>query len=161
MIDAPRIARTEELQAAVVHLQIPRDMLEAEMPAAIEEVRRALADQGVEPCGPMFAHHLTTSAERFDFEVGYPVSAPVAPRGRVKPGILPGVQVVRSVYRGPYEGLFAAWDEFGKRAEVELAKHGLRPGSTLWETYLAGPETDPDPSAWRTELNVPLREPAP
>jgi hypothetical protein len=29
----------------------------------------------------------------------------------------------------------------------------------LWECYLAGPETDPDSSRWRTELTRPLAAP--
>jgi len=26
----------------------------------------------------------------------------------------------------------------------------------LWEVYVAGPESGPDPATWRTELNRPL-----
>jgi hypothetical protein len=30
----------------------------------------------------------------------------------------------------------------------------------LWECYAAGPESNPDPASWRTELNRPLARPA-
>jgi effector-binding domain-containing protein len=60
--------------------------------------------------------------------------------------------VARVVYRGPYEGLGAAWGEF----DAWIAANGHKPGTDLWECYVAGPESSPDPAAWRTELNRPL-----
>ena len=37
-----------------------------------------------------------------------------------------------------------------------ITAQGLAPGPDLWECYIAGPESDPDPATWRTELNRPL-----
>lgn len=31
-------------------------------------------------------------------------------------------------------------------------------GPDAWERYVVGPGSDPDPSAWRTELSRPLAE---
>ena len=88
----------------------------------------------------------------FDFELGVPVTVPVAAAGRVKPGQLPATRVARTVYRGPYEGLGAAWGEF----HAWIAAEGHTPGTDLWECYVAGPQSNPDPVTWRTELNRPL-----
>jgi effector-binding domain-containing protein len=88
----------------------------------------------------------------FDFEVGVPVKSAVKPAGRVKPGELPAAKVVRTVYHGPYEGLGDAWGEFNKL----IAAEGHKAGPSLWECYVAGPESGPDSSKWRTELNRPL-----
>jgi hypothetical protein len=52
----------------------------------------------------------------------------------------------------PLEGLGAAWGELGAR----IAASGRQTRSYLWEYYVAGPENDPDPAAWKTELNWPL-----
>jgi effector-binding domain-containing protein len=160
MIEPPEIVEADAQAAAVIHVTTPRDQIQAVMPPAIHEVIDAVSDQGVGPAGPVFAHHLSMPTDEFDFEVGVPVSGPVAPTGRVRPGQLPAATVVRTVYKGPYEGLPEAWREFGERAERELGDRlkaeGLRPGRTLWERYVAGPESSPDPSAWRTELNRPL-----
>lgn len=30
--------------------------------------------------------------------------------------------------------------------------------NSLWECYLTGPASSPDPSTWRTELNKPLTD---
>jgi len=70
----------------------------------------------------------------------------------VKPGQLPAATIARTVYHGPYEGLGAAWGEFGTWIKAE----GLAPRADLWECYVAGPESSPDPSKWRTELHRPL-----
>jgi effector-binding domain-containing protein len=117
----------------------------------------AVSAQGLRTVGPLFDRHLKPPAEVFDFQVGFPVSAPVAPAGRVRPGEIPAGRVVRTVYHGGYEGLAGAWEEFRTR----LRKERLKPGKTFWQRYLLGPESNPDPSAWRTELNVPPVEDAP
>ena len=65
---------------------------------------------------------------------------------------VPAVRVARTVYRGPYEGLGPAWEEF----MAWIAGEGHTQGPDLWEVYLSGPESDPDPATYRTELNRPL-----
>jgi effector-binding domain-containing protein len=113
---------------------------------------------GQSPAGPMFMHHLTMSDTHFDVEVGFPIGTPPQASGRVKTSELPAARVARTIYRGPYEGLFSAWDDFGKRlAHDKLVDPALlSPITTLWERYLVGSETSSDPSQWRTELNLPL-----
>lgn len=80
------------------------------MEPAIIKVTNAIAEQGLRAVGPLFAHHLTTSSEFFDFEVGFPVNAPIQPAGRVNPGELPATKVARTIYHGDYDGLFQAWE---------------------------------------------------
>jgi effector-binding domain-containing protein len=70
----------------------------------------------------------------------------------VKPGQLPATTVARTVYHGDYEGLGAAWGEFG----AWIKANGYTPAPNLWECYVAGPESNPDPATWRTELIRPL-----
>ena len=62
------------------------------------------------------------------------------------------MKVARTVYQGGYEGLGGAWGELMRWIEAQ----GHTAATDLWECYLAGPESGPDPSAWRTELNRPL-----
>jgi effector-binding domain-containing protein len=152
MIDTPQIVQTSEQLAAVIHLTIPRAEIQNAMGPAIGEVMAAVAAQGIAPVGPVFSHHFRMDPGTFDFEVGVPVATPVAPTGRVKPGRLPAAKVARTVYEGPYEGLGPAWGEFG----AWIAAAGHQPAPNLWEFYVAGPESSPDPAQWRTELNRPL-----
>lgn len=158
MIEAPEITHSQQQTAAAIHIQCPRARIQAEVGPAIKEILAEFSSQGQSPSGPMFMHHLTMSKSHFDVEVGFPVRTPLRDSGRVKASHLPTARVARTIYHGPYEGLFSAWDAFGK----QLVRDGLvgddvlSPIKTLWERYLVGPETSSDRSQWRTELNLPL-----
>jgi effector-binding domain-containing protein len=154
MIDTPAITTTAEQPTAVIHLTIPRSEIQKEMGPAHQELFSTLAAQGIAPTGPWFSHHFRMDPATFDFEVGVPVSAPVKPTGRVASSRLPAARVARTVYRGGYEGLGAAWGEF----ESWMNGAGLKPAPELWEIYAAGPESGSDPAGWRTELNRPIAE---
>jgi effector-binding domain-containing protein len=152
MLATPQIITTNVRDAAVIRLTIPRSEMMTTFGSAVGELMAALAAQGVEPVGAVFAHHLKMSPDTFDFELGVTVSAPVTATGRMKPGQLPAAKVARTVYSGPYEGLPAAWGEF-----VEwMRANGHEQAENLWEVYSVGPPSSPDPANWRTELNRPL-----
>jgi len=154
MLETPKIVRAEAMPAAVIHVVIPRAEIQGVMGPAIGEVMSVVAAQEMTPAGPIFAHHLKMSREKFDFEVGVPVATPVTPSGRVVASTFPGGLVARAVYHGPYEELFSAWSKFGKW----VAEQGVTPEPHLWEVYRVGPESGPDSAMWETELNQPLRE---
>ena len=152
MLDTPQIVQTSAQIAAVIHITIPRDQIQEVMGPAIMETIQAATEQGIGPIGPVFAHHFDMQPGIFNFEVGVPVSAPVKPVGRVFASELPAAKVVRTVYTGPYEGLGDAWGQFVD--QIEAAGH--QPVGDLWECYVTGPESSPDSSTWRTELNHPV-----
>ncbi|MGH7628124.1 MAG: GyrI-like domain-containing protein [Gemmatimonadales bacterium] len=152
MLDRPQIVQTEAQSTAVIRLTIPRAEIQRVMGPAIAEVMGAIAAQGVAPAGPVFSHHLRMDFDTFDFEVGVPVRAPLSETGRVRASKLPAATVARTVYHGPYEGLGSAWGEFGEW----ISSEGHKPAANLWECYVVGPESNPDPATWRTELNRPL-----
>jgi effector-binding domain-containing protein len=151
-LDTPQIVQTASQPTAILHLTIPRAEIQHVMGPGIQEVMAAIAAQGVAPAGPWFTHHLKVDSATFDFEICVPVATPVSAAGRVKPSQRPAMTVAQTVYHGPYEGLGPAWGEFN--AWIKAAGHTAAPD--LWEYYLAGPESSPDPAAWRTELNRPL-----
>jgi effector-binding domain-containing protein len=152
MLETPHITQSEPQQAAVIHLTIPREEIRNVMGPGIQEVINAVIAQGIGPAGPVFSHHFSMQPDTFDFEIGVPVSQPVMPTGRVRPGELPGARVVRTVLHGGYEGLPEGWGQF----MAWLDKEGMEKAPDLWEVYVKGPESDPDSSTWRTELNQPL-----
>lgn len=154
MIDTPVLASTTEQPTAVIHLTIPRSEIQKVMGPAHRELFSTLAAQGITPAGPWFSHHFRMDPDTFDFEVGVPVNGAVEPSGRVASSRLPAARVARTVYRGGYEGLGAAWGEF----EAWMKGAGLEPAKELWEVYAAGPESGSDPAGWRTELTRPLAE---
>lgn len=152
MLDTPQIVQTVARSAAVIRLTVPRKEIRNVMEPAIAEVVATVTAQGIGPAGPVFSHHFRMDPDTFDFEVGVPVRAPVSAAGRVKPSQLPAATVARTVYHGPYEGLGSAWGEF----DAWITAEGHTPAPNLWECYVAGPESNPDPATWRTELNRPL-----
>jgi effector-binding domain-containing protein len=152
VIDTPQIADTTTQLTAMIHLTVPREEIRKVMGPGLGEMRATLAAQGVAAAGPWLTHHLRMDPNIFDFEICLPVAEPVVAAGRVQPGELPATRVARTVYHGGYEGLGAAWGEF----DAWIAANGHAPGPDLWERYVTGPESDPDPLTWRTELNRPL-----
>jgi effector-binding domain-containing protein len=119
----------------------------------VGELLAELQAQGIEPVGGVFAHHLRMTPDKFDFELGIKVTAPVRDHGRVRRGSLPATRVARTVYSGPYEGLPGAWGEFAAWMDA----NGLKRAEDLWEVYSVGPQSSPDSADWRTELNKPLQ----
>lgn len=152
MIDEPSIVQTSAQVTAVVRIKIPRSEIQAVMGVGRDELMAALAAQGIRSVGPWFTHHFVMDPEVFDIEIGVPVDREVSAVGRVAPGRLPSTEVARTIYHGPYEGLGAAWSEF----DTWITSKGRRTAEGLWEVYVTGPETTPDPSGWQTELNRPL-----
>ena len=150
--DEPRILRTTPLLAAVIHLTIPRSEIRSVMGPSLAEVMEAAKTQNIGPAGPWFTHHLRMNPATFDFEICVPVTAPVAPAGRVQPGSFPAMKVARTVHRGGYEGLSAAWGEF----KAWISAQGHSAGPDLFESYPVGPESSQNPADWRTELTQPL-----
>jgi effector-binding domain-containing protein len=152
MLDTPQITETTAQQTAVIHITVAREEVRNVMVPGIVEVRTVLATQDIAPAGPLFTHHMRMDRDTFDFEVGFPVMTPVTAHGRVQPGQLPATRVARTVYHGPYEGLADAWGEF----DAWITANGHTPALDLWECYVTGPESSPDPATWCTELNRPL-----
>src|SRR3977135_1817272 len=96
MLATPQIIRTDAQQAAVIHLTVPRSEMMKTFGPAVGELMSALAAQGVEPVGAVFAHHLKMSPDTFDFELGVKVSSGIKATGRVRPGQLPAAKVARA-----------------------------------------------------------------
>ncbi len=152
MIETPIVIDAPAQETACIHIVVPRAEIQTVMGPGIMEIFEALAAQNMKPTGPWFTHHLKRPDDIFDFEICVPVASPVTPVGRVKAGQMPAHTVARTVYQGGYEGLGEAWGEFLQWIEAQ----GHESAEDLWEVYMVGPESGPDPSQWRTQLNRPL-----
>lgn len=152
MIDTPQVTQTTAQLTAFVHLTVPRAEIRNVMWPGLSEVKTALTVQGIAVTGPWFTHHLRMDPDFFDFEICLPVASPITASGRVEPGQWPVTTVARTIYHGDYEELGAGWGEF----DAWIAAKGYVTRPDMWERYVLGPESNPDPSTWRTELNRPL-----
>ncbi len=154
MIEAPFLADSPARLIAFIHVTIPREQIREVMGPGIGEVMAALSDQGIQPAGPWFTHHLRIDPAVFDFNICVPIETPVTPTGRVESGQVPAARVARTNYHGAYANLGAAWGEFMEW----IRGAGHTPLNEAWECYLQGPESSDDPNEWRTELNRPVLE---
>jgi effector-binding domain-containing protein len=152
MIDTPRIVQTTPCSFAGLRLAIPKDQIQGAMGPGLNEVHAALAAQGVAQAGPWFTHHFRVDPAGWDFEICVPVAATIAASGRVRRGEWPATRAAQATLRGGYEGLGAAWGDL----DAWIAAQGLTAATDLFEVYAVGPDTSPDPAAWRTELTRPL-----
>ena len=148
MIETPTILNTEARLAAVIHLTVPWNEIEKVMEPRLHELMAAVSAQGIGPTGPWFNRHLRVQPGLVDVEIGVPVSSRVVPVGRVERRKVPTMTVARTVYRGAHEGLGTAWRDFN--AWIQSKGHETSPD--LWECYVFGPDSNPDPTTWRTEL---------
>ena len=154
MIDTPQIARSAQQRTAAIPLTIARAEIGAVFAPAVGELLAAMRDQAIEPAGPLFSYHLKMPGEVFEMQIGFPVDADVQPSGRVIAGTLPALRVARTIYRGPMEGLPAAWGEL----KAWVAANALATKPFIWENYMVGPGDTPETAIWQTELNWPLAE---
>jgi effector-binding domain-containing protein len=148
----PDIATIDSTGTAVVHLTTPEAELGGVFAPVIAEVMDAVAAQGLQPTGPLFARYFKMEGGMFELEIGVPVGRTVQKAGRVEPGELPRGRVARTIHAGAYDGLRQAWKDFGEWVHAE----GYRPRGAFWERYLAGPTSNRDPNSWRTELVIPI-----
>ena len=155
MIEPLRILQTTPQLTASIPLRVPREEIRNVMGPGLAELKTAVAAQKVAVTGPWFTHHFRNPGEVFDFEICLPVATPVAPADRVKPGQWSAMKIVQTTYHGGYEGLGSSWGEF--IGVIKAAGHKTADG--LYESYAIGPETSPDPAAWRTVLSKGLLEP--
>jgi effector-binding domain-containing protein len=152
MLDAPKVVHTEPLHYAAIRRTCALNEISTIMDAGIKEVLAVLAAQGRTPSGPFFTHHYCRPMEKFDLEICFPVDSPIQPQGDVHPAIWHAMDVARTVFHGNYSGLPGAWGELEKWMQAENY-HGR---GEFWERYLIGPQTQPNPDNWQTELNWPL-----
>jgi len=139
-------------ETAVIHVDVPVDMLPTAIGEAIGEIERHMAEAGVEVAGPPFVRYLNFGPLRILAEIGLPVWRPAPHVGRVFPARLPGGRVASVVHEGPYERLAATY----VRLQAWLDDAGLRGTGPMWEVYWSDPEAEPDPATWRTEILMPV-----
>lgn len=151
-IDTPQIVQTELQHTAVIRLNVPIAQVRDVMGPGITEVFEAIKAQGMTPAGAWVNHHFKNPTTHFDFEIAVPVSKPITPTGRVTASTWPAMTMVRTVYRGGYEGLHQAWPAF----DAWIAARGLKTSGELWEQYVHGPQSTEHSSDYRTELSRPL-----
>jgi effector-binding domain-containing protein len=144
---------TRQITIATKVRSAPADM-PSRVSAAIARVRRGLKAGSIAAAGPAYARYLRhdETSGLFDLEVGVPVAAALQGYGDIYPAELPGRRVIVVWHEGPYTTL---GDSFAK-LEALLIEQDLLPDGPAWESYVVGPESEPDASRWRTAIHQPI-----
>jgi effector-binding domain-containing protein len=117
---------------------------------------------GAQLAGAPFGRYHRFGPDVVDVEIGIPVVsipeglAPLdsVPAGEFGASELPGGLVARTIHRGSFDGLSAAYDALHSWIH---AQPGVDDGDGPWESYVDDPSTLADPSQLRTEITWPLR----
>jgi effector-binding domain-containing protein len=147
-------ARSQARQPYVaVRTTVPMDGIGAAMGPLFERLYGWLGAAGVTPLGMPWTRYLSVGAEEVELEVGAPVGIqqPPVPSGMVT-GVLPAGEVAATLHVGPYDRLPEAYAAI----HAWLGAQGLGPSGAMWEVYENGPDTEPDPARWRTQVCFPF-----
>ncbi|MEM9608377.1 MAG: GyrI-like domain-containing protein [Actinomycetota bacterium] len=152
---APEIVDLDPEEAIAVHGDVALEDLPGFFERAFADAAAGAQAAGVEIIGPPFGYYPATDGDVVAVEAGFPVTALVGETDSTHPLILPGGAAVVVTHVGPYEALADTYDEL----QAWMADNDLRAADNMWESYVAGPGTEPDPTKWRTKITWPLAEP--
>jgi effector-binding domain-containing protein len=160
-VTEPKLDTRPEQHYMGIHAEVSQgEMGSGIIPKLIGEVYEWLGKNGIEPDGPVFMRfNIINMPGKLDVEIGVPVKSPVKGDDRVRPGMLPAGRYASLVYTDVTKGIegnsvligwakdkgieWDAWDD--------PKGHAFR---SRYEIYIDGPEEDPDPTNWRTEVAI-------
>jgi DNA-binding transcriptional MerR regulator len=121
---------------------------------ALGELRSTVAAQRLKATGPaggifsnaLFSDGLGTAT------IFMPSGGTVRPMGRVRPLVVPAIEVAIIVHAGTHTDIDLAYGALARY----VAQHTLAVEGPMREYYVVGPHDTPDESAWRTEIGWPI-----
>ncbi len=161
---APKIDDRPDQHYMGIRTQVSMSELSTAIPQLFDEVFGWLDQHGIAPTGsPLVRYYVIDMAGKLDVEMGVLVAQATTGDDRVKACVIPAGRYASLVYTGIHHGIA------GNKALLEWgAKQGLS-----WDTWttpngdafgarveysLSGPEDDPDPAKWDTEVAIRLAD---
>ncbi len=125
------------------------------MGRAFGAVATLIERSGLDYGGAPYARYrpLDNEFSEFEIEAGFPVRGPAEGEGEVLASRLPGGPAAVVTYLGPYEGMRPAYEAI----EKWITDHHAEVEGSAWEVYYSDPQTEPDPSTWRTDIVQPYQ----
>lgn len=160
----PTVDERGDQHYAGIRVQVAMSVLDHHVPDLIDELFVWLDEHQVAPTGPpLLRFHVIDMDGELDVEAGVPVARAVVGDGRVAPGVVPAGRYASLVYTGVENGIA------GNGALLDWgADRGLRwdrwddPRGDAFggrvEYFLDGPDDDPDPATWDTEVAIRLSD---
>jgi effector-binding domain-containing protein len=166
IVREPKIDERPEQPYLGLRGQTPHSEMPNFIPAGIDAVLAYLAEHGVAPAGaPFMRYHVINMQTELDLEIGVPVATTDAAAGtdRIRPGTLPAGRYASLVYRGVVNGLPAngALIKWVEEQGLKLDCWEVPAGDAFagrYEVFLSGPDDNPDPGLWDTEVAMKLAD---
>jgi effector-binding domain-containing protein len=163
MLTLPRIVERAATHYAAVAQEVRMPFDEAIGPL-MGEVAGYLDGAGIAGFGPAVFKYNVIDMPRLEIEFGFVTPGPVAGNERVTAGVLPAGKYVTVTYLGHYDDLESVtavvigWaKQKGMEWDSTQTGSGDRFVSRL-EIYNNGPDDEPDPQKWETEIWIKLRD---
>lgn len=162
MMTLPKIVERAAQHYAAVSAEVRMPFGEAIGPL-MGEAAGYLDGAGVRGFGPAVFKYNVIDMPRLEVELGFVTPSAVAGNGRVKPGVLPAGKYATVTYFGHYDnlervtGVVFGW---AKQTGVEWDSTGGPNGETFasrFEIYPNGPDDEPDPEKWETQIFIKVR----
>lgn len=150
-----KLINAEPVHAAVVKYKTPVAKIPENMGKAFGSVASYLESKHLAPSAMPFSMYLSMSPDNDgEWEVisGMPVDAEITKENDVEPFDLPAGKVAVATHIGPYDTLEKTYS----KVDHWIKKHHLKPAGMMWEYYFNGPNSEPDPSKWRTDIYWPV-----
>ena len=163
MLTTPKITERIATHFAAIIQEVRIPFGEAIGPA-MGEVAGYLESMKVQGFGPAVFKYDVVDMPRLVVGFGFVTPGPIVGSDRVKPGVLPAGRYVTATHTGPYDNLEEATGEVIAWAHANGVRWDSRPeGSgerfaSRFEIYPNGPNDEPDPNKWITEIWVKTRD---
>lgn len=160
----PKIEQRGEQPYMGIRTPVSMQNIDNVIPQLIDEVAVWLAGQGIEPAGaPLARYHVIDMEVELDITVGFPVSAAPQGDGRIVAEALPAGRYAALIFTGVENGIegngaLIRWiSDQGLRMDRWDDEKGDAFGGRV-EHMFDGPDDDPNPSNWRTEVAIRLAD---
>jgi effector-binding domain-containing protein len=163
----PKIEQRPALRYVAIRSQTTMSEMPTIIPQYIDEVAGWLGEQGIEPDGaPIIRNHACSVASDsaiVDLAVGFPVKNPVTGTERIIADSLPAGRYASLVYTGVENGIAgnAELIEWANQQGMQWDSWDNEIGEAFAgrvEHLLDGPDDDPNPSNWKTEVAIKLAD---
>jgi effector-binding domain-containing protein len=125
--------------AVVIRTHVAAQDLPRVFGEAYGALMQYLSEVGEQPVGMPFAAYHNMDMQNLDLEIGFPVSKPLAGKGAIQAGQLPGGAWAKVLHVGPYDQCGPAYDALS----AWIKAHGYEPIGVAYEAYCSEPDTPP------------------
>ncbi len=129
------IRKVQQQDSLMIRLTTPVSKISEVMGEVYQELAGYMGRKGIEFAGPPYAMYYNMDMEALDVEMGFPVNQSDKGEGRIKPGQIPGGEIVTTIHTGPYDKLEGTYEKlmaFVKEKQLDVQEW-------MYEYYLNSP----------------------